>query len=56
MALVLRHTFGYSLEEIGAALEVTPNAAKKRVSRGHQAIRRMIRKDRVVGLHVGGKP
>ncbi len=55
MALVLRHTLGYSLEEIAEALEVSPNAAKKRVSRGHQAIRRMIRKDRVVGLHVGGR-
>lgn len=55
MALVLRHTLGYSLDEIGVALEITANAAKKRVSRGHQAIRRMIRKDRVVGLHVGGK-
>lgn len=55
-ALVLRHSFGYSLEEIGELLGVTPNAAKKRVSRGHQALRRMVRKDRVVGLYVGGKP
>jgi RNA polymerase sigma-70 factor (ECF subfamily) len=53
MALLLRHTFGYSLEEIGELVEITPNAAKKRVSRGHQAIRRMIRKDRVLGLHLG---
>jgi RNA polymerase sigma factor (sigma-70 family) len=54
MVLLLRHGFGYSLEEMGELLEITPNAAKKRVSRGHQAIRRMIRKDRVVGLHIGG--
>ena len=54
MALLLRHGFGYSLEEIGELIEITPNAAKKRVSRGHQAIRRMIRKDSVVGLHIGG--
>lgn len=53
MALLLRHAFGYSLEEIADLVDITPNAAKKRVSRGHQAVRRMIRKDRVVGLHVG---
>jgi RNA polymerase sigma-70 factor (ECF subfamily) len=54
MALLLRHGFGYSLEEIGELIEITPNAAKKRVSRGRQAVRRMIRKDGVVGLHIGG--
>ncbi len=56
IALLLRHTFGYSLEEIAELVQISPNAAKKRISRGHQAIRRMIRKDRVVGLHLGEKP
>ncbi len=56
MVLVLRHTFGYSLEEIGDLVEATPNAAKKRLNRASQAIRRMIRRDRVVGLHLGRGP
>jgi RNA polymerase sigma-70 factor, ECF subfamily len=55
LALLLRHTFGYSLEEIAELVDTSANAAKKRISRGHQAMRRMIRKDRVLGLHVGEK-
>lgn len=53
MVLVLRHGFGYSMEEIGDLVEATPNAAKKRLNRASQALRRMIRRDRVVGIHLG---
>ncbi len=57
IVLVLRHSFDYSMEEIGNLLDVTANAAKKRLNRATQAMRRMIRRDRVVGLHLGrGQP
>ncbi len=56
MVLLLRHASGYSLEEIGEMVDSSPNAVKKRISRGRLAVRRMIRKDRVVGLRLEVKP
>ncbi len=56
MVLLLRHASGYSLEEISEMVESSPNAVKKRISRGRLAVRRMIRKDRVVGLRLEVKP
>lgn len=51
--LMLKHGFGYSLDEISELIDATPNAAKKRLHRANQALRRMIRRDRVVGIHLG---
>jgi len=42
LAFVLRHLEGRSIEEIAAALEITPNSAKQAVFRAVQKMRRSL--------------
>lgn len=56
-ALVLKYGLEYSVEEIATATGVSVNTVKDRLLRAKQAMRRMVRRDQVVGdWIVGGKP
>ena len=44
-AIVLRHVFEYSVEEIAELTAVSPNTVKDRLLRGREQIRRLIRRE-----------
>lgn len=46
-ALLLRHGFGYSIEEIADVTEVSPNTVKDRLLRGRATIRRLMRREQL---------
>ena len=48
-ALLLRHGFGYSVEEIADLTEVSPNTVKDRLLRARATIRRLMRRERLAG-------
>jgi RNA polymerase sigma-70 factor (ECF subfamily) len=48
-ALLLRHGFGYSVEEIASLTEVSPNTVKDRLLRARATIRRLMRRERLIG-------
>jgi RNA polymerase sigma-70 factor (ECF subfamily) len=56
--LLLRHGFGYSIEEIAEITEVSPNTVKDRLLRARATIRRLMRRERLasdVWLSEGGR-
>ena len=50
--LVLRHSLDHSIQEIADALGLAQSQVKKRLLRANHLMRRMIRRDRVIGVHV----
>jgi RNA polymerase sigma-70 factor (ECF subfamily) len=50
--LVLRHSLDHSIQEIAEALGLAQSQVKKRLLRANHLMRRMIRRDRVIGVHV----
>ncbi len=52
-ALVLRHALGYSVAEVAELLDVPVDTAKSRLLFGLRALRKAIRRDRLVGLRGG---
>ncbi len=53
-ALVLRHALGYSVLEVAELLNVPIDTAKSRLLFGLRALRKAIRRDRLVGVRYGG--
>jgi RNA polymerase sigma-70 factor (ECF subfamily) len=53
VAVVLRHVMDYSVDEIAALTEVSPNTVKDRLLRGREQLRRTIRRDLTLGPSVG---
>lgn len=53
-ALVLRHALGYSLDEVAAIEEVSPNTIKGRLRLGTAALRKLVRRDQTLGVQAGG--
>jgi RNA polymerase sigma factor (sigma-70 family) len=49
-AIVLRHVFEYSVEEIAELTGVSPNTVKDRLLRGREQIRRLIRREDAIHL------
>ncbi len=49
--LVLRHAHGLSIMDIASKMEVSPNTVKYRLTVARQQMRRLIRRDVVVGAH-----
>jgi RNA polymerase sigma-70 factor (ECF subfamily) len=45
VAVVLRHVMDYSVDEIAAIAEVSPNTVKDRLLRGREQLRKVIRRD-----------
>jgi RNA polymerase sigma-70 factor (ECF subfamily) len=50
--LVLRHSLDHSIQEIADAIGLAQSQVKKRLLRANHLMRRMIRRDRVIGVHV----
>jgi RNA polymerase sigma-70 factor (ECF subfamily) len=47
--LVLRHALGYSVQEVAELTGVSPNTVKDRLLAAREQVRRLIRRDAVVG-------
>lgn len=45
LAVLLKHYYGYSYEEIGSIMEIPPGTAKSRVSAGLQQLRKELKED-----------
>lgn len=54
-ALVLRHALGYSVTEVAELLKVPVDTAKSRLLFGLRALRKAIRRERLVGAATGGR-
>jgi RNA polymerase sigma-70 factor (ECF subfamily) len=52
-AIVLRHVFEYSVEEIADLTGVSPNTVKDRLLRGREQIRRLIRREDAIHMSSG---
>jgi len=50
--LMLRHSLDHSVQEIADAVGLQASQVKKRLLRANHLMRRMIRRDRVIGVHV----
>ncbi|MCA9682779.1 MAG: RNA polymerase sigma factor [Myxococcales bacterium] len=54
-ALVLKHALGYSVPEIAALVDVSPNTVKSRLRLGASALRRRVRRETRAGILEGGR-
>lgn len=55
-AIVLHHALGYSLDEIAEMEDVSPNTIKSRLRLGGAALKKLVRRDRKIGVRAGGLP
>lgn len=55
-AIVLHHALGYSLDEIADMEGVSPNTVKSRLRLGGAALKKLVRRDRKIGVRSGGLP
>jgi RNA polymerase sigma-70 factor (ECF subfamily) len=55
-AIVLHHALGYSLDEIAEMEGVSPNTIKSRLRLGGAALKKLVRRDRKLGVRTGGLP
>lgn len=52
--LILRHAFGYSVEEIAELTQCSPNTVKDRLLAARRDMRKLIQRDRAIGASKGG--
>jgi RNA polymerase sigma-70 factor (ECF subfamily) len=52
--LVLRHAFGYSVEEIAELTSASPNTVKDRLLAAREQVRKLVRRDLALGARKGG--